>query len=302
MTAPGEPHRGARALAFVAALCLLAGGASAQSPRRTASARRPAAHAPARLDASVAPAHDDPLRLLLTRGVAIAADSQPARYPLLGWVEPGDTVIRTTLPPGLESAIQAAVPSWRLRHPGPAAIRDVEGAMALPTPGFPLATIDAAVADLDRDGRLDAVLVGYEMARARPLADSIHHPTEPAGPDGLAPRVGPGRMLPVVVLGVRTRRGADGTVRWDVTPLLRDSSAVYGAIELPSETPSILRPFVTVDARGQQPANILRVRTALHRAHRFVRYRDDDCFADGGQWTIRAGRWVRVPAVCTYYD
>jgi hypothetical protein len=221
------------------------------------------------------------------------------RYPYLGWVDVGDTVIRTTLPPDLGAAIEAVVPSWRLRYPGPAAIRNVEGGLQLPTPGFHLATIDATVADLDRDGRLEAVLVGYEMARGRPLADSIYHPTLPAGPNGLAPRVGPGVMLPVVVLGIRTRRAPDGTVGYEVTPLARDSSAVYGAIELPAETPSIVRPFVTRDARGQDPANVLRVRTALHRSYRFVRYRDDECFAAGAQWTIRAGRWVRVPPVCT---
>ena len=280
---------GACALSLVLPLVFLAGRADAQ------------ANAAAR-DASVAPASDDPLRTLLARTVMAPGDSQPARHPFLDEISPGDTVIRTTIAPELGAAIEAAVPSWRLRNPGPSSIRLADHALMLPVPGFSIATIDAAVADLDRDGRLEAVLVGYEMAKGRPLADSIFHPTEPAGPDGLAPKVGPGTMFPVVVLGVRTRRGANGAVHYEVTTLARDSAAVYGANELPKETPPILRPLVTNDARGQKPADVLKVRAALRRAHRFVRYQDDECFGDGAQWTVRAGKWLRVPAFCTIDD
>jgi hypothetical protein len=238
---------------------------------------------------ATAPAAADPLATVVTSHPLTAAERRLREQHGFGIAE-NDSALSVTFPAELKAAVEAVAPSFRVRDGMP--VPGVPGTASL---GFGRSTPGALLADFDRNGRLDLVLVGDLASRERITVD-----TQVVYGQGSVGERGPvkTRRQAVLILGVQSKPTAAGTPpAYDVKVLHRaQEEHALSADGSPAYDVEQLSGLLTSGKRELYQPTAAQLRTGT----RIARYQDGDCKGPGVQWTLRAGVWVRAKSPCTY--
>jgi hypothetical protein len=208
--------------------------------------------------------HVDPLARLITW----SADTR---------LETASVIV--TLPHALELAIRRVSPRFRMRTLAEAPSFSYEKRQGRSPVGM--------VEDLDRDGRLEAVLWGVETGSDRPEPpvmvlgeDARLHPLSTSGPAGTTQKT--------IVLGIRQKKSG-----FEVTVLHSGAETLHSTNDgaLPQSTR-----YLSVVSVGKP---------SRHRPGRdqiWIRWQDDYCKEIGYQWTVRQDVWIRATSPCIAGD
>lgn len=202
---------------------------------------------------------------------SMATAQSPSRLgSLIVWHAAGTSTTTYTLSfaPALDSAIRRVVPNWRPRRPNELMYETSYDASKAAT------THTAIVADLDHDGRLEAVLMGVIRGDDRVTADASL----------------PGKVVhqTLILLGIR-----EAEQGFEVKELLRKNDLLWTGPDYVDAVPTT-QTLLTLDG--------LTLQGKFGGTIPWVRWQDADCKSEGFIWTVRAKAWVRAKSPCSYGD
>jgi hypothetical protein len=206
-------------------------------------------------------------------------DANPLAH-LVTWVTTGSSAndsFVVNMPPGLDSAIQRVAPGFRLRTMAEFGNSFMYGVMRQTQNHS-----DAAVAaDLDGDGKLEAVLWGVLKGRDSLVANNERNSERWQG-----------LIQKGVIVGVR--QSAAGFL---VTKLFEgdDNLSADGAGK-PRTTMLSLRDVLLLPS-GKEPPTKQKA-GLIH----WIRWQDVDCQFSGQQWTVRNKAWIHSVSHCLSDD